>query len=134
MLFTSKHFQKNRDFHCVGKSLIANARTDCTYSLRTRASSLSVTFGLPLTSPDSAAELSFPSFPSDRPFPNAGAQHAFLGRQRKCTAFQENRASCVFEGIELTTYGEAIQGPALFSDPGEQGINCLESAQHTARG
>lgn len=120
-------FQKNSHFPCVGRHLIAKSQTNRTSSLKE-----------PVTVYDLSSSSHFPRLSSlwaqlllsDLPFPNAGAQQAFLSRSAKGTpAFQENSASCVFEG--LSTQGAAIQGATLFSDPEKHGINRLEFAKCT---
>lgn len=111
------------------KSLITNSQTDCTYSLRMRASTPSVTSGLPLASLDSAAELSSSSFPST----TCPSQMLEYSRQLWVSkgnsyCLQENRAACVCEG--LITYEAVIRGAGLFSNPEEHGIDS-KSAQGT---
>lgn len=81
MIFTSKHIPKEQSLPLYRKSLTANSKTD--YWLLFTKEGLTVPCDPRSSSPSSRLS-SWAQLPlSDRPFPNARAQQAFLGQQRK---------------------------------------------------
>ena len=143
MIFTSKHIPEQSvplsQFSCsvvsdslqvrlillCRKSLIAEFKTD--HWLLFTSEGPIVLCDLRSSSPSpwlsSWAQLPL----SDLPFPNAGAQQAFLGQQKKTiAAFQENSIFCVFKGLNKNKES-VIQRTSSHFLPAQACSNCLLS-------